>query len=72
MDYGISDYIFIILFIWVTVTSVIATIIDVVDILRSDFYDPRDKKKWLYVVVATGLVGSVVYYFVGRKETKKS
>jgi hypothetical protein len=72
MDYGISDYIFIILFIWVTVTSVIATIIAVVDILRSDFYDPRDKKKWLYVVVATGLVGSVVYYFVGRKETKKS
>ncbi len=70
MDYGISDYVFIILFIWAAVTSVIATIVAVVDILRSDFYDPRDKKKWLYVVVATGLVGAVVYYYVGRREIK--
>jgi SNF family Na+-dependent transporter len=72
MDYSIGDYIFIILFIWAALTSVIATIVAVVDILRSDFYDPRDKKKWLYVVVATGVVGAVVYYFVGRRETKKS
>jgi Mn2+/Fe2+ NRAMP family transporter len=68
MDYSPWEIIFIVIFVGVTLVSVISTIIAVIDIIKSDFPYPPDKKKWLIVVVATGIVGATVYYFVGRKE----
>lgn len=71
MNYTLGEVIFIAFFGAVTITSVVATIVSVIEILKSDFYDPRDKKRWLYIVLATGIVGAVVYYFVGRKNRFK-
>lgn len=68
MNYGLGEIIFIVIFVGATISSVIATIIAVIDIIKGDFRDPRDKRKWLYIVVATGIVGAVVYYYVGRKQ----
>lgn len=44
----------------------------IIDCARRDFARSDDKVIWILVIVLTGLIGSVIYYFVvKRKDTKE-
>ncbi len=38
-----------------------------IDVIRSDFKGENDKLIWILVIVLAGILGSVIYFFVGRK-----
>jgi hypothetical protein len=42
-----------------------------VDCVKRKFKDDSEKIVWLLVVILTGIVGSLVYYFVVKRKEKK-
>lgn len=38
-----------------------------IDVIRSDFRGENDKLIWILVVILGGILGSIIYFIVGRK-----
>lgn len=38
-----------------------------IDVIRGNFRGENDKLIWILVIVLGGIIGSVIYFFVGRK-----
>jgi len=55
-------------FILLSLASFIFWIIEIVDVARREFRDPNGKLLWLLVVILTGGLGALIYYFVGRPQ----
>ena len=43
-------------------------IAEIVDVLKRDFYEPNNKIVWVLVVILLHFLGSVIYYFVGKRQ----
>jgi len=43
-------------------------IMEIVDVLKRDFYEPNNKIVWVLVVILLHFLGSVIYYFVGKRQ----
>ena len=41
-----------------------------VDVLKRDFKGENDKLVWVLVIVLAGVIGAIIYYFVGRAQGK--
>jgi len=46
----------------------IIVVIALVDIIRNEFNQSRNKLVWIIVVILLPIIGSVLYYFIGRKQ----
>jgi len=46
----------------------IIVVIALVDIIRNEFNQSRNKLVWIIVVILLPVIGSVLYYFIGRKQ----
>lgn len=57
---------FIIILGWIA--NIIAVIWTIVDVLKSDFKDTLTKVIWIAVAIFLGLLGAIIYYFVGTKQ----
>lgn len=46
----------------------IIVVIALVDIIRNEFNQSHNKLVWIIVVILLPIIGSVLYYFIGRKQ----
>lgn len=52
-------------FFWIV--SVVLMIWAIIDILKSKFKGEYDKLLWILLVIFLGIIGVILYYFIGRK-----
>ncbi|RKQ42526.1 phospholipase D-like protein [Roseivirga pacifica] len=50
----------------------LVTIIALIDILKSEFHPEQNKIIWVIVVLVAPLIGSILYFFIGRDQKRKS
>lgn len=43
----------------------------IVDVAKRKFKDENDKVVWILIVVLTGIIGALIYYFVIKRKDKK-
>lgn len=61
----------ILLYAFVIILGLAATIfwiVEFVDALRREFYDPIMKVVWLLLVFFSHVFGAILYYFIGKKQ----
>ena len=46
----------------------IIVVVALVDIIRNEFNQSHGKLVWIIVVILLPVIGSVLYYFIGRKQ----
>jgi beta-lactamase regulating signal transducer with metallopeptidase domain len=58
------------LIIWsvLPVASLVLMVIALMNVLRSDFKDSASKLIWVIVILFIPLVGSILYFSIGRKQ----
>lgn len=49
------------------IVSVVLMIWAIIDILKSKFKGEYDKLLWILLVIFLGIIGVILYYFIGRK-----
>ena len=43
----------------------------IVDVVEREFPKQEDKTMWILIVVLTGIIGAIVYYFMIKRKDKK-
>ena len=72
---AIGGIFFVIMFLWLVMiaTSVLVTIfwiLMIIDAAKRDFKQENDKIMWILIVVLTGIIGALIYYFMIKKPNK--
>lgn len=49
----------------------IIVVVALVDIIRNEFNQSHNKLVWIMVVILLPVIGSVLYYFIGRNQRVK-
>ena len=57
-----------ILIIILGIFGILLPLIALIDILRTDFKGPNDKIIWVLVVIFFNILGSILYFAIGRKQ----
>jgi hypothetical protein len=65
---GIVGVVFMLLFFAVGVLAFIFWIAMLIDCLKKKFKNETDKIVWTLVIIFTGLIGAVIYYFVVKRK----
>ena len=55
----------------VGILGLIFWIFMLVDVIKRDFKKENDKLLWILIVVLTGLIGAIIYYFMVKRKDKK-
>lgn len=67
------DYSFaLLLYTLIILSHIILFLIAIINILKSKFESDINKLIWLLAVLLMPLIGSVLYFFIGRKQRQKS
>ena len=56
------------IFLLFALSSILLTIIALVDVLRSEFRGQNDKLIWIIVILFSNVLGSLLYFFIGRNQ----
>jgi DMSO reductase anchor subunit len=56
---------------WVLIIYLMPAVIALISILRDDFKDSTTKLIWVLVVIFLGLIGAILYFSIGRKQSIK-
>tara|TARA_B100001971_G_C17869049_1_gene372250 strand:+ start:120 stop:368 length:249 start_codon:yes stop_codon:yes gene_type:complete len=72
---AIGGVFFVMIFIWliamaVGVFSLIVWILMIVDAAKRDFKKEGDQIMWILIIVLTGIIGALIYYFIVKKPDK--
>jgi prolipoprotein diacylglyceryltransferase len=72
---AIGGVFFVMIFIWliamaVGVFSLIVWILMIVDVAKRDFKKEGDQIMWILIIVLTGIIGALIYYFIVKKPDK--
>ena len=59
------------IFIVFFVLGILATVFWIMMIVHAAKYDIKDKAMWIILMVFTGLVGALIYYFVVKRKFKQ-
>ena len=51
--------------------AIVFWILMIVDVVKRKFPKEDDKTLWVLVVVLTGIIGAIIYYFMVKKKDKK-
>jgi len=41
-----------------------------IDVATKEFRNPNDKVLWILIIVLTGVIGAIIYYFLIKKANK--
>lgn len=68
-------FLFIFLMVAISITSLVIWVLMVIDVIRrddKDFPDQKENEKlmWLLIVLLTGAIGAIIYYFMVYKKMK--
>ena len=64
---GPQEIILILLPLFIIILIIIPVVIALIDILKNDFKDDN-KLIWILVVLLSGIIGAILYFFIGRKQ----
>ena len=53
------------------VGGMILWVLMIIDVAKREFKNPDDKTMWLLIVILTGIIGAVIYYFMIKRKDKK-
>ncbi len=67
---GSQEIIIILLIVAIPVFFIIPVVIALIDILKNEF-EGDNKIVWVLVVLFLGIIGAILYYFIGRKQKIK-
>jgi len=67
---GPQEIIIILLIVAIPVFFIIPVVIALIDILKNEF-EGDNKIVWVLVVLFLGIIGAILYYFIGRKQKIK-
>lgn len=69
---------FVILFIlfWIVIIGLaifafVFWILMIVDVAKRNFKQENDKIMWILIVILTGIIGALIYYFMVKRKDKK-
>ena len=51
--------------------SIVFWILMIVDVVKREFPKQDDKTIWILIVVLTGIIGAIIYYFMIKRKDKK-
>jgi len=54
----------------VSIFGLIIWIIMLVDVVQRKFKNENDKVMWILIVVLTGIIGALIYYFIIKRPNK--
>ena len=72
----LGGFVILFIFFWLVliglaIFSFVFWILMIVDIAKRDFKKENDKIMWILIVIFTGIIGALIYYFVVKREKKK-
>ena len=72
---AIGSIMFLFIFIWIAamalgVLSLILWIFMIVDAAKRNFKQENDKIMWILIIILTGIIGALIYYFVIKRPNK--
>jgi len=74
MGLGLSlPFAFVFFFLMIFVISILSTvfwILMIIDVAKRKFKNDNDKILWILVIVLTGIIGALIYYFVVKRKNK--
>ena len=74
MGLGLSlPFAFVFFFLMIFVISILSTvfwILMIIDVAKRKFKNDNDKILWILVIVLTGIIGALIYYFVVIRKNK--
>jgi len=53
------------------VGGIVFWILMIVDVVKREFPKQDDKTIWILIVVLTGIIGAIIYYFMIKRKDKK-
>jgi hypothetical protein len=65
---GSTEITILALFFGIAISTLLIPVVAIVDIVRSQFKAENDKVIWTIVVVFLPLVGSFLYFYIGRSQ----
>lgn len=63
--------IFMIVMFTIGIFALVFWILMLIDVIKRDFKQENDKIMWVLIVVLTGIIGALIYYFIVKRENKK-
>jgi prolipoprotein diacylglyceryltransferase len=64
-------FIFPFLIFGLAIFSVVFWILMLVDVVKRDFKKEDDKTMWVLIIVLTGIIGALIYYFMIKRKIPK-
>lgn len=69
--YTFFPFFFILIFLFI-IAMIAFWIYMLVDAIKREYKQPNDKLLWVLIVLLAGFLGAIIYYFVVKREGKKS
>lgn len=65
---GMGEWVIIGMMFFLLIPLLILPIIALIDILKSQFKNENDKLVWVLVILFLPIIGSILYFIIGRKQ----
>lgn len=65
---GMGEWVIIGMMFFLFIPLLILPIIALIDILKSQFKNENDKLVWVLVILFLPIIGSILYFIIGRKQ----
>ena len=69
--HAIGALLFSLVFFAVGIAMFVFWLLALIDCIKRNFPDPNAKIIWILVIVFTGIIGALIYHFVGKKSVTK-
>ena len=72
---AVGGFVFLFIFIWLAamalgILALVIWIFMIIDVAKRDFKQDSDKVMWILIIVLTGIIGALIYYFMIKKPDK--
>ena len=72
---AIGGLIFLFVFLWILIAglaifALVFWILMIVDVAQRKFKNKNDSIMWILIIIFTGIIGALIYYFVVKKYNK--
>jgi len=69
-DFGILAFIFGLIALIISILVFVFWILMIIDCVKRKFKEDIEKIVWILVIIFTGLIGALIYYFIVKRKKK--